>query len=328
MLTRRASLAITVAVGLGLLATNTATLAQPYPNKLIRIIAPFPPGGPTDGAARLIADRLSALFGQTVVVENRPGGAGGTVGVKSAASADPDGYTILFTPPGPLVTAPAIFKNVGYDPVKAFAPVAAVFSSPQILVVNPSVPAKSMQELVAYAKANPGKVSYASPGFSTQPHLLGEMLKLMTGADIVHVPYKGSAPVLTDLIAGQVQMYFDAASFLLPHVQSGKLRVLAVADERRLPQLPDTPTTVEAGFGKLQASYWVGVLVPAGTPAAIVTRLNAAINEVITSKAMADTLVKLTARARPGTPQDFAAFIAAESKKWSETITAANIRAD
>ena len=230
-------------------------------------MAPFPPGGPTDGAARLIADRLSSLFGQTVVVENRPGGAGGTVGVKSAASADPDGYTILFTPPGPLVTAPAIFRNVGYDPAKAFAPVAAVFSSPQILVVNPNVPAKSMQELVAHAKANPGKVSYASPGFSTQPHLLGEMLKLMTGADIVHVPYKGSAPVLTDLIAGQVQMYFDSASFLLPHVQSGKLRVLAVADESRLPQLPDTPTTVEAGFGKLQASYWVGVLVPAGTPA-------------------------------------------------------------
>jgi tripartite-type tricarboxylate transporter receptor subunit TctC len=328
MLTRRASLAIIAAAGLGQFTTATTTSAQPYPNKLIRIIAPFPPGGPTDGAARLIADRLSALFGQTVVVENRPGGAGGTVGVKSAASADPDGYTILFTPPGPLVSAPAIFRNVGYDPVKAFAPVAAVFSSPQILVVNPGVPAKSMQELVAYAKANPRKVSYASPGFGTQPHLLGEMLKLMTGADIVHVPYKGSAPVLTDLIAGQVQMYFDASSFLLPHVQSGKLRVLAVADERRLPQLPDTPTTVEAGFGKLLASYWVGVLVPAGTPAPVVDRLNGAINEVMKSPAMQETLTKLTARARAGTPQDFAKFMAAESAKWTETISGANIRAD
>ena len=328
MLTRRASLAIIAAAGLGQFTTATTTSAQPYPNKLIRIIAPFPPGGPTDGAARLIADRLSALFGQTVVVENRPGGAGGTVGVKSAASADPDGYTILFTPPGPLVSAPAIFRNVGYDPVKAFAPVAAVFSSPQILVVNPGVPAKSMQELVAYAKANPRKVSYASPGFGTQPHLLGEMLKLMTGADIVHVPYKGSAPVLTDLIAGQVQMYFDAASFLLPHVQSGKLRVLAVADEQRLPRLPDTPTTVEAGFGKLQASYWVGVLVPAGTPPAVIDRLNGAINEVMKSPAMQQTLTKLTARARAGTPQDFAKFMAAESAKWTETISGANIRAD
>ena len=312
----------------GLLAVATPASAQPYPNKLIRIVAPFPPGGPTDGAARLIADRLSTLFGQTVVVENRPGGAGGTVGVKSAASADPDGYTILFTPPGPLVTAPAIFRNVGYDPMKAFAPVAAVFSSPQILVVNPSVPAKSMQELVAYAKANPGKVSYASPGFSTQPHLLGEMLKLTTGADIVHVPYKGSAPVLTDLIAGQVQMYFDSASFLLPHVESGKLRVLAVADERRLPQLPDTPTTIEAGFGKLQASYWVGVLVPAGTPAPVIERLNGAINEVMKSKAMEETLTKLVARARPGTPQDFATSWRRKRPDGRRSINAANIRAD
>ena len=218
--------------------------------------------------------------------------------MKSAASADPDGYTILFTPPGPLVSAPAIFKNVGYDPVKAFAPVAAVFSSPQILVVNPSVPAKSMQELVAHAKANPGKVSYASPGFGTQPHLLGEMLKLMTGADIVHVPYKGSAPVLTDLIAGQVQMYFDAASFLLPHVESGKLRVLAVADERASPA---ASRHADHGRGRVRqapGSYWVGILVPAGTPAAIVDRLNAAINEVMRSKAMEETLVETHGRAR------------------------------
>jgi tripartite-type tricarboxylate transporter receptor subunit TctC len=270
----------------GLLAISTPTFAQPYPSKLIRIVAPFPPGGPTDGAARLIADRLSAVLGQTVVVENRPGGAGGTVGVKSTAAADPDGYTLLLTPPGPLVTAPLIFRNVGYDPVKAFTPVAAVFSSPHMLVVNPGLPAKSMQELVAYARANPRKVSYASPGFSTQPHLLGEMLKLATGTDMVHVPYKGSAPALTDLVAGQVQMYFDSAAFLLPHV------------------------------------------VPAGTPPAIVDRLNGAVNEVITSKAMEETLTKLVARARPGTPQDFARFMAAETAKWTETINAANIKAE
>src|SRR6267142_1781355 len=157
------------------------------------------PGGPTDGAARLIAEKLSGSLGQTVVIENRAGGAGGTVGAKTVATAEPDGYTLLFTPPGPLVTAPLIYKNVGYDPVKDFAPVATIFSSPQVLVVNPAVPASSMQELVAYAKANPGKVSYASPGFGTQPHLLGEMLKLETCADIVHVPFRGSAPALTDL---------------------------------------------------------------------------------------------------------------------------------
>jgi tripartite-type tricarboxylate transporter receptor subunit TctC len=323
----RAWLLIVVAFA-SIVFAATPLAAQPYPNKLVRIVAPFPAGGPTDGAARLIADRLSAVLGQTIVVENRPGGAGGTVGVKSVASADPDGYTILFTPPGPLVSAPAIFRNVGYDPAKAFAPIASVFSSPQILVANPAIAARSMQELVAHAKANPGKVSYASPGFGTQPHLLGEMLKLMTGADIVHVPYKGSAPVLADLIGGQVQFYFDAASFLLPHVLSGKLKVLAVADGKRLAQLPDTPTTIEAGFGKLQATYWVGVLAPAGTPAAVVDRLNAAINEVMTSKEMEATLGKLVATARPGTSRDFAAFIAAESKKWSETISGANIKAD
>jgi len=319
---------LTVAAVASMLFAAAPTRAQPYPNKLIRIVAPFPAGGPTDGAARLIADRLAAVLGQTIVVENRPGGAGGTVGVKSVASADPDGYTLLFTPPGPLVAAPAIYRNVGYDPAKAFAPVAAIFSSPQILVAHPAVPATSMQELIAHAKANPGKVSYASPGFGTQPHLLGEMLKLMTGADIVHVPYKGSAPVLADLIGGQVQIFFDAASFLLPHVASGKLKVLAIADEKRLPQLPGTPTTIEAGFGKLQATYWVGVLAPAGTPPAIVERLNAAINEVMKSKAMEETLAKLVATARPGSPQDFASFIAAESRRWSETINAANIRAD
>ena len=154
------------------------------------------------------------------------------------------------------------------------------------------------------------------------------MLKLITGVDMVHVPYKGSAPVLADLIGGQVQVFFDAASFLLPHVASGKLRVLAVADASRIPQLPDTPTTIEAGFAKLQATYWVGVLAPAGTPAEVIERLNAAINEVMTSKAMEETLAKLIARPRPGTPQDFAAFMAAETRKWSETINAANIRAD
>ena len=308
-------------------AASSLAAAQTYPTKPIKIVVGFSPGGPADVMARLIGQRLTATLGQPVVVDNRPG-AGGTIGARAVAESEPDGYTLLLGNTSTLVISPQIYKNVGYDPVKAFAPVAAVFSSPQILVANPVVPAKSMQELVAHAKANPGKVSYASPGFGTQPHLLGEMLKLMTGADIVHVPYKGSAPVLADLIGGQVQIFFDAASFLLPHVVSGKLKVLAVADKKRLSQLPDTPTTIEAGFGKLQATYWVGVLAPAGTPPAVVERLNGAINEVMKSKAMEETLAKLVATARPGTPQDFASFMAAESRKWSETINAANIRAD
>lgn len=326
MLIRRGCLVAVAAIGT-LLAVHSAS-AEPYPSKLIKMVLPFPAGGPTDGAARLIADRLSASLGQTIVIENRPGGAGGTVGVKSVAAAEPDGYTLLFTPPGPLVSAPALYKNLGYDPVKAFVPIASVFSSPQVLVVNPSVPAGSMRELIEYARANPGKVSYASPGFGTQPHLLGEMLKLIGKVNMVHVPYKGSAPVLADLIAGQVQVFFDTATFLLPHLESGRLRALAVADEERSAQLPSVPTTVESGFPELQASFWIGVLAPAGTPVPIVTRLNAAINEVVRSKEMAATLTKLSARPRTGTPEQFAAFMAAERTKWTAIINEAHIRAE
>jgi tripartite-type tricarboxylate transporter receptor subunit TctC len=202
------------------------------------------------------------------------------------------------------VTAPSIYKTVGYDPVKDFAPVATIFSSPQVLVVNPAVPANSMRELVAYAKANPGKVSYASPGFGTQPHLLGEMLKLATGADIVHVPFRGSAPALTDLLAGQVQVFFDTTTFLLPHVEAGKLRPLAVADEVRSPQFASVPTTIESGFPKLQGTYWTAVVAPAGTPPDVIGKLNAAINAITTSKEMEETLSRLSAKAKVGSPAD------------------------
>ena len=327
MLTRRVVLSVVAAVSFGAFAAGQAS-AQSYPNRLIKLVLPFPAGGPTDGAARLIAEKLSASLGQTIVIENRPGGAGGTVGAKTVSTADPDGYTLLFTPPGALVTAPAIYKNIGYDPVKDFAPVATIFSSPQVLVVNPALPVKSMQELVAYAKANPGKVSYASPGFATQPHLLGEMLKLQSGADILHVPFRGSAPALTDLLAGQVQVFFDTVTFLLPHVESGKLRALAVADEVRSAQLPDVPTTVESGFPKLQGMYWTGVVAPAGTPADVIGKLNGAINAITTSREMEETLSRLSAKAKIGSPADFTAFLAAETKKWTEVIGAAGIKAE
>ena len=324
---KRVILSIVAAVSLTSFVAVTAS-AQSYPNRLIKLVLPFPAGGPTDGAARLIAERLSASLGQTVVIENRAGGAGGTVGAKSVATADPDGYTLLFTPPGPLVTAPLIFKSVGYDPVKDFAPVATIFSSPQVLVVNPAVPATSMRELVAHAKANPGKVSYASPGFGTQPHLLGEMLKLETGTDIVHVPFRGSAPAFTDLLAGQVQLFFDTVTFLLPHVESGKVRPLAIADEARSPQLPNVPTTIESGFPKLQGTYWTAIAAPAGTPPDVINKLNAAINAITTSKEMEETLSKLSAKAKVGSPTDFKAFMVAETRKWREVITAANIKGE
>jgi tripartite-type tricarboxylate transporter receptor subunit TctC len=190
---------------------------------------------------------LSVSLNQPVIVENRAGGAGGTVSMKAFASANPDGHTLLFIPPAPLVTAPLIYKNLGYDPVRSFAPVAMVFSIPQILVINPTLPVKSMEQLVSHAKTNPGKISFATPGYGTQPHLLG--LKQMTGIN-VHVPYKGPAQAITDLLAGQVQMYFDTVALFLPHIEAGKLTALAVADETRSPQLPAVPTTTESGFAR------------------------------------------------------------------------------
>src|SRR5262245_40118906 len=193
--------------------------AQSYPTRQITIVIPFPAGGNVEIIARPLAERLSAALGQPVIIENRPGGAGGTVGTKAVANAKPDGHTLLLTPFAPLVTAPAIYRNLGYDPSKDFAPVATLYSVPHMLVVHPALPVDSMERLVSYAKANPGKVSYAHPGFGTQPHLLAELFRLTTGTDIVQVPYKGAAPAVTDILAGQVQMYFDSVALILPPLQ-------------------------------------------------------------------------------------------------------------
>src|SRR5262249_26991567 len=214
-------------------AQQAAPVTGSYPTRPITIIIPFPPGGNSEIIVRALADRLSLALRQPVIVDNRPGGAGGTVGAKAVANASPDGYTLLFTPAAPLVTAPVIYKNLGYDPFKSFTPVATVYSTPQMLAVNPTLPVDSMAQLASYAKANPGKVSFASPGFGTQPHLLGEMFRLTTGVNIVHVPYKGAQQPVTDLIAGQVQMYFDTVALFLPHIQAGKIKPLAIADDMR-----------------------------------------------------------------------------------------------
>jgi tripartite-type tricarboxylate transporter receptor subunit TctC len=302
--------------------------AQAYPNRPVKIVIPFAPGGPTEFILRLIADRLTTALGQAVIIENRPGGAGGTVGAKSVAVAEPDGYTLLFSSPGPLVTAAAIYKNLDYDPIKSFTPIAMVIYAPQMLAVHPSMPVNSLPELIAYAKSNPGKVAFGSSGHGTQPHLLGEMLKVMAGVDIVHVPYRGAGRSVTDVVAGQVQMIFETTAILLPHVESGKLRALAVAAEARSPLLPGVPTTAENGYPKLTASFWSGVLAPAGTPAAIVAKLNGAINEILKSKEAQDGLARLSAEARIGSPQDFAAFIASETPRWAAIANETGVKVD
>src|SRR5262245_48931196 len=261
---RKILLAACFAASLGALAAPAA--AQGYPNRPVKIVVPFVPGGPTEFIIRLLADRLTGMLGQPFVIENRPGGAGGTVGAKSVASAEADGYTLLFSSPGPLVTAAAVYRNLDYDPIKSFTPIAMVIYAPQMLVVHPSVAAESLPELVAYAKRNPGKITFGSSGYGTQPHMLGEMLKRTADINIIHVPYRGAGQSVTDLLAGQVQMIFETTAILLPHVQGGRLRALAVATQARSPLLPGVPTTAESGYPKLVASFWSGLLAPAGTP--------------------------------------------------------------
>jgi tripartite-type tricarboxylate transporter receptor subunit TctC len=327
MLVERAVQISALAIAFAVAAAASA-IAQSYPTRPITIIVPFPPGGNSDLVIRHLANQLSLSFSQPVIVENRAGGAGGTVGTKAFANATPDGHTLLFIPPAPLVTAPLIYKNVGYDPVRSFAPVATVFSIPQMLVINPALPLKSMEQLVSHAKGNPGKISYASPGYGTQPHLLGEMFRLMTGINIVHVPYKGPAQAVTDLLTGQVQMYFDTIALFLPHIETGKLTALAVADEARSPQLPAVPTTTESGFPTLQSTFWAGIVAPVGTPASIVGKLNGTINEILKSPELEANLAKINAKPKIGSPEDFALFMAAETQKWTKVISSAGIKAD
>jgi tripartite-type tricarboxylate transporter receptor subunit TctC len=302
--------------------------AQAYPNRPVKIVIPFAPGGPTEFIIRLTADRLTALLGQPFVIENRPGGAGGTVGAKSVAVAEPDGYTLLFSSPGPLVTAAAVYRTLDYDPVKNFAPIAMLIYAPQMLVVHPSVPAKTFAEFVAYAKANPGKITFGSSGYGTQPHILGEMLKHAAGIELVHIPYRGAGQSVTDLLAGQVKMIFETTAILLPHVQGDRLRALAVATEARSPLLPDVPTTAESGYPKILASFWSGLLAPAGTPAAIVDKLNATVNEILKSNEAQSGLARLGAEAKIGAPKDFAAFIATETPRWAAIANETGIKVD
>jgi tripartite-type tricarboxylate transporter receptor subunit TctC len=302
--------------------------AQGYPTRPITLILPFPPGSLLDFVGRMLTERLSAALGQPVMIEHRPGGAGGTIGARVVATAEPDGHTLLLSTPGPLVVAPAIYRNLGYDPARHFAPVATVVSSPQILAVNSNVPARTLAELVAFARANPRAVNFASPGYGTQPHLLGEMLRLQAGIDIVHVPYKGPAQIVTDLIAGQVQMIFENIQILLPHIEAGRIRALAVADRQRSDRLPSVATTVESGFADLQATYWGGILAPAGTPASVIARLNDAVNAALKSDDMNRTLQEFGVRTKISSPESFSAFMAVEASKWSAIVRAADIKVE
>jgi tripartite-type tricarboxylate transporter receptor subunit TctC len=301
--------------------------SQAYPSRPIRMVVPFPAGGPTDSLARIISDRLGAVLGQSIVVDNR-GGAGGSIGGKAVATADPDGYTILITPGGALTTGPAVHKNIGYDPLQAFTPVGLLIESPLVVSVHPDVPVKSLAELVAYAKANPAKISWGSQGFGTAPHLLAELFKLEAGVNVVHVPYRGTAPMLAAIVAGEVQMIADPAMTSLVHIQSGKLRPLAIAGAERTSKLPDVPTTAEVGYPKLQGPFWLGVVAPAGTPPDIINKLNAAFRESLSPPETRARLANLGADIKVGTPAAFGKLLADELAQWTAVVKAANIKVE
>jgi tripartite-type tricarboxylate transporter receptor subunit TctC len=292
------------------------------------MVVPFPAGGPTDAMARVVSDRLGAVLGQSVVVENKGGGAGGSIGAKFVAAADPDGYTFLITPGGSLTTGPAVHKNIGYDPAKVFTPVGLVMTSPLIFAVHPSVPVKTVAELVAYAKANPGKLTWGSQGFGTAPHLLAELFKLDNGVNILHVPYRGTAPLLAAAIASEVQVLVDPMTTSLPHVLSEKLRALAVTSKARVDKLPNVPTVAEAGFPRMQNTFWLGVVAPAGTSPEIIGKLNAAFKDAVSQPETRARLANLGADAAVSTPAEFGKFLADERALWTDVVKAANIKVE
>jgi len=305
----------------------TGALAQAYPNHPIRLVVPFPAGGTTDILARDAAPRLTEVLGQPVVVDNRPG-AGGNIGADLVAKSQPDGYTLLMGTVGTHAINPSLYAKMPYDHVKDFVPIVLVAGVPNVLVVNPSLPVNSVADLIKLAKSKPGSINFASSGNGTSIHLSGELFKTMAGVEMTHVPYKGSAPALTDLISGQVQVMFDNLPSSLPQIKAGKLRAIAVTSLKRSPALPDVPTISESGLPGFEASSWFGLLAPAGTPAAVVARLNAEVNKWLQSAEGREQLLAQGAQAAGGTPEQFVAHIRAETDKWAKVVKASGAKVD
>ena len=301
--------------------------AQEYPSKPIRFIVPFPPGGGNDTMARTVGHKLTAALGQQIVIDNRAG-AGGIIGAETAARSAPDGYTLFLGGVGSHGINPNLHARLGYDPVTDFAPISLIASAPLILVVHPSVPAKSVKELIQLAQAKPGQLNFASNGKGGSSHLAAEMFKMMTTTDMVHVPYKGLSPALTDLLSGQVQLMFSSTVAILPQVRAGKLRPLAMTGARRSPAMPDVPTIAESGVPGYETASWYGVLAPAGTPRAIVERLNRQIVKITHAPDVRERLATEGADPVGSSPEEFAAHIKRELARWAKVIKQAGIEAD
>ena len=299
--------------------------AQAYPGRTVRLIAPFQPGGAVDLSARLMGQWLTDRLGQQVVVENRPG-AGGNVGSEVAAKAPPDGYTILLCSVANSIST-SLYDKLNYDFTRDFAPVCGIGRAPNVMVVHPSVPAKTVQEFIAYARANPGKVNMASSGVGTSIHVSGELFKILAGVDMVHVPYRGSAPMLTDLVGGQVQVAFDNLQPAIPHIKAGTLRALAVTTTTRSEALPELPTIAEFVPG-YEASTWQGIVAPRNVPAEIVDRLNREISAGLADPKIRARIAEMGASPLAGSPAEFGQFITADIAKWAKVIREGNIRAE
>lgn len=307
------------------LLLSTPVHAQGWPNKPIRLVVPFTPGGSSDILGRAIGQKLAESLGQPVIIDNVPG-AGGSVGADKVAKAAPDGYTLLMGHIGTLAVNPAIYPKLPYDPVRDFAPVAWVANVPNVLVVHPKVPAQNLRELVTYAKARPGRLNYGSGGNGSAAHLATEYLKLQTGTFIVHVPYRGAAPAVGDLVVGQTDLLFTGAPALISFIKSGQLRALAVSSKTRLPALPEVPTVAESGYPGFEADQWYGVVAPAGTPADIVRQLNTHINQALSSPELKTRLASEGAIAVPTTPEAYGALIRREIERWKPVVKAGNIQ--
>ena len=321
-------------VGLGLLFLLLTTLASThvgiaadYPVKPVRLVVPFPPGGTLDILARGLAPDLAGQLGQQIVVENRPG-ANGVIGYELVARAPADGYTMLIGGGSGIAVHPALLSKLPYDPVKAFAPVSMLATFPSVLIATPSFPANSVQELIALAKATPGKLTYGSPGTGNVNHLVGEMFKSLTGVDLVHAPYKGAALVVTDVVAGHVPIGFVLLPGALPQLRAGKLKALAVTSDRRVGAAPNLPTMAEAGVPGLDLFDWAGILVPAGTPHEVISRLNQSISTVVRSPEMRQRWIEQGLEPRAATPDELAAVIKSDVDKWGRIVREAGIRVE
>ena len=306
-----------------LIAVGHVTAADTYPSKTIRLVVPFAPGGGSDIVARLLSAKMTEALGQTVVVDNRAG-ASANLGAALVAKAAPDGYTLLLGNANYTIN-PSLFKTLPFDPVKEFAPAALIANVTNVLAIHPSIPAKSVKELIAFAKAHPGQLNFASPGNGTSSHLAGELFRQVAKIDVVHIPYKGATPAITDLIAGQVSFTMASVLSVLPYAKQGRLRMLAVTTAKRSGALPDIPTIAEAGLPGFEVSNWYGVLATGGTPRPIVDRLNTELNRIARVPDLAEKLAAQGADPATGTPDDFERFIQTELKKWAVVVRGAGI---